>query len=637
MNIVKIRNEIRNGRTIFDLPLRVTFYARVSTDRDEQLNSLENQVQYYTELIQSKRNWSYVPGYIDEGISGTSTKKRDSFLRMIQDAKDGRFDFIITKEISRFSRSTLDSIQYTQELLEHDVGVLFQNDNINTLDPDSEFRLVVMAGVAQDEVRKLSERLKFGFRQAIKNGHVLGNDRLWGYNKSGCVLTVNETEAQAVRRIFDLYANQQLGIRRISQILFDEGFTSRQGNAFNVLTIRHILCNPKYKGWYCGSKSQTVDYRSKRKVFLDESEWVMYPDPSVPAIVSEELWDRANALYKARSKQMQAHASGADFHNRYPYSGKIICEEHGTSYHRQLYKTQMGSQEVWQCRVYRDRGRAGCSSPQLWTSDLNQIMARIFEGLVQDKEAVINAVMKVIEAVPNERDFRRESVRVEEELQSLEQKKDRLLDLSISGAINTAEFKKRNDGFNDQMQRLELQLAEMRQEEEKSRITQAQMQEIRSALERKLRLIAAQHPLVLSAPNTYTVLLDVKQLRMVDDDQCVKLAGHCAEPPQKIHICIHMLCIIAGNARADDRPAPAKPAAFQIGSIFRQHLKFRIRNFGNFRAVAVMDSLFDRRIGMPHYPVAHQAVSAPLLRRYPRGLHRLFLPALRLFRLWFAF
>ena len=257
MNIVKIRNEMRNGRTIFDLPLRVTFYARVSTDRDEQLNSLENQVQYYTELIQSKRSWSYVPGYIDEGISGTSTKKRDSFLRMIQDAKDGRFDFIITKEISRFSRSTLDSIQYTQELLEHDVGVLFQNDNINTLDPDSEFRLVVMAGVAQDEVRKLSERLKFGFRQAIKNGHVLGNDRLWGYDKSGCVLTVNETEAQAVRRIFDLYANQQLGIRRISQILFDEGFTSRQGNAFNVLTIRHILCNPKYKGWYCGSKSQS--------------------------------------------------------------------------------------------------------------------------------------------------------------------------------------------------------------------------------------------------------------------------------------------------------------------------------------------------------------------------------------------
>ena len=249
MNVLRIRNELRNGRTIFDLPLRVTFYARVSTDKDEQLNSLENQVQYYTELIQSQPSWTYAEGYVDEGISGTSTKKRDSFNRMIADAEAGRFDFIITKEISRFSRSTLDSIRYTQQLLEYDVGVLFQNDNINTLDPDSEFRLVVMAGVAQDEVRKLSERLKFGFRQAIKNGRVLGNDRIWGYDKKDCVLTVNEEEARVVRRIFDLYANHQLGVRRISRLLYDEGFTSRQGNAFNVLTIRHILCNPKYKGW----------------------------------------------------------------------------------------------------------------------------------------------------------------------------------------------------------------------------------------------------------------------------------------------------------------------------------------------------------------------------------------------------
>ena len=106
MNVLRIRGEMRNGKSIFDIPLRVTFYARVSTDKDEQLNSLENQIQYYTELIQSKENWSYIPGYIDEGISGTSTKKRDSFLRMIEDAKAGLFDFIITKEISRFSRST---------------------------------------------------------------------------------------------------------------------------------------------------------------------------------------------------------------------------------------------------------------------------------------------------------------------------------------------------------------------------------------------------------------------------------------------------------------------------------------------------------------------------------------------------
>ena len=486
MNVLRIRNEMRNGKTIFDLPLRVTFYARVSTDKDEQLNSLENQVQYYTQFIQEKRNWTYVPGYVDEGISGTSTKKRDSFLRMIADAKAGRFDFIITKEISRFSRSTLDSIQYTQELLEHDVGVLFQNDNINTLDSDSEFRLVVMAGVAQDEVRKPSERLKFGFRQAIKNGHVLGNDKLWGYDKKDCALTINEAEAQVVRRIFDLYANQQMGIRRISQALLDEGFTSRKGGPFNVLTIRHILCNPKYKGWYCAGKSQTVDYRSKRKVFLDEDEWVLYPDPAIPAIVSEELWDRANALYKRRSEQMRQHQSGAAFHNRYPYSGKIVCEEHGTSFHRQLLKSAKGAQEVWQCRVYRDKGRAACSAPQLRTAELDRIMADIFNKLAQNKQAIIDAVVTVLQAVPDEHDYAQDIRRIEEELPALRAKKDRLLEMSIEGVITTAEFKQRNDGFNQQVQTLEERLEALRAEAEKGRRTTAQLEEIRAALEQEL-------------------------------------------------------------------------------------------------------------------------------------------------------
>ena len=486
MNVLRIRNEMRNGKTIFDLPLRVTFYARVSTDKDEQLNSLENQVQYYTQFIQEKRNWTYVQGYVDEGISGTSTKKRDSFLRMIADAKVGCFDFIITKEISRFSRSTLDSIQYTQELLEHDVGVLFQNDNINTLDSDSEFRLVVMAGVAQDEVRKLSERLKFGFRQAIKNGHVLGNDQLWGYDKKDCVLTINEAEAQVVRRIFDLYANQQMGIRRISQTLLNVGFTSRKGGPFNVLTIRHILCNPKYKGWYCANKSQTVDYRSKRKIFLDEDEWVMYPDPSIPAIVSEELWDRANALYKRRSEQMRQHQSGATFHNRYPYSGKIVCEEHGTSFHRQVLKSAKGNQEVWQCRIYRDKGRSACSAPQLRTAELDQIMADIFNQLAQNKQTIIDAVVTVLQSVPDEHDYAQDVRRIEEDLSSLRAKKDRLLEMSIEGVISTAEFKQRNDGFNQQARALEERLEVLQAEKEKGRRTTAQLEEIRAALEQEL-------------------------------------------------------------------------------------------------------------------------------------------------------
>ena len=170
MDLYSVRNLLSMGKTIYDINLKVTFYARVSTDKDEQLNSLNNQISYYTEFINKCPNWTYVEGYYDEGITGTSANKRENFLRMIEDGKKGKFDLIITKEISRFSRNTLDSIKYTQELLAAGIGVFFQNDSINTLQSDSELRLTIMSSIAQEEVRKLSERVRVGFRRSIADG-----------------------------------------------------------------------------------------------------------------------------------------------------------------------------------------------------------------------------------------------------------------------------------------------------------------------------------------------------------------------------------------------------------------------------------------------------------------------------------
>ena len=160
MSFYKVREAILQGKTISNLPLRVTFYARVFTESDEQLNSLENQVSYFKEFITSNPNWIYVDGYIDEGISGSSVKKRKHFLRMIEDAKIGYFDLIVTKEVSRFSRNLSDSIKYTQELMANDVGVYFQLNGINTYDPNSEFILNMMESVAQEEVKRLSSCVK---------------------------------------------------------------------------------------------------------------------------------------------------------------------------------------------------------------------------------------------------------------------------------------------------------------------------------------------------------------------------------------------------------------------------------------------------------------------------------------------
>ena len=166
MNILEARKELKT-KSIFDMELRVTYYARVSSESDRQLNSLDNQIFYYENLIRQNPKWSFVPGYIDEGLSAATTKKRENFNRMIEDANKGMFDLVITKEISRFARNTLDSIRYTRQLLSDGVGVFFQNDSLNTLDEDSELRLSIMSSIAQDELRKLSSRVQFGHPQAI--------------------------------------------------------------------------------------------------------------------------------------------------------------------------------------------------------------------------------------------------------------------------------------------------------------------------------------------------------------------------------------------------------------------------------------------------------------------------------------
>ena len=264
------------------------------------------------------------------------------------------------------------------------------------------------------------------------------------------------------------------------------GYTSREGNAFNVLTIRHMLENPKYKGWYCGNKTQNIDYRTKKKAFLDESEWVMYPDPSIPAIVSEELWDRANRLYKERRHEMMSKSSGASYHNRYPYSTKIICEEHGTTFHRQVLTSAKGDKEVWLCKVYRQQGKAACSAPQIRSSELDQIMAQIFTEMMKDKDAIIDSLIKVITNVPKVIDFERMLSQVESGIASTKQKKDRLLDLHIAGAITIEEFKERNDSLNDLLKEQESQLAAIHQEQAKAGTQELDIDAIRKELNAQL-------------------------------------------------------------------------------------------------------------------------------------------------------
>lgn len=486
MDIYDIRNALNSGRTIYDLPLRVTYYARVSTDKDEQLHSLSAQVRYYTEFIQKCPDWTFVEGYIDEGISGTSVGKREKFLRMIDDARSGRFDFIVTKEISRFSRNTLDSIQYTQELLRCGVGVLFQSDNINTLMPDAELRLTIMSSVAQDEVRKISERVKFGFKRAIEHGVVLGNNRIWGYEKQDGKLVIKEDEAKIVRIIFDLYANQHMGIRTIAAQLTSMGYENSKGNPFSFSTIRGILSNPKYKGYYCGGKSCKYDYKLCDRKYFSQEEWVMYKDEeNVPPIVSEELWDKANLILSKRSAKQSAEDK-TGYQNRYPYSGKIICGIHKLPYYRSLYRYKSGNKEIWQCQEYSRKGKEGCTSPVLYTTELDDIMRQVLGELSIHKTEIIHELVQLYttlgSGVKTEEDIAHFKVKIEDILR----RKDKLLDLSIDGRITDEEFSLRNDRFNEEIAKLQDRLQELEGEKLKNQDMIQSIETLRQAITEEL-------------------------------------------------------------------------------------------------------------------------------------------------------
>ncbi len=488
LDLYEIRNALAQGKSIFDLKLRVTYYARVSTDKDEQLHSLKAQIDYYTEFIKANPNWVFVPGYIDEGISGTSVTKRESFMQMMDDAELRKFDFVITKEISRFSRNTVDSIQYTQKLLSYGIGVFFQSDNINTLLPDSELRLTIMSSIAQDEVRKLSERVKFGFKRAIEKGVVLGNDRLWGYRKDHGRLVIVEEEAVIVRKIFEMYATEGVGIRAVVKWLDDHGYKNSNGNPFSFSTIRKILINPKYKGYYCGGKTHKTDYKLKDIKQMDESEWVMYKDETgevVPAIVSEDLWEKANRILARRSAKMKSD-NPTSYQNKYVYSGKIICMEHNVPYYHARYHYKTGDKEVWQCRQYAAKGRAGCHSPTVYTTELDEIMRQVADLLIENKTEIIQKMMRVYCKIGEKSTLKADIAKLEVDLKTVLQRKDKILDLNINGRLSDEEFQERNRKFNDEADELRKRIANLRDQQIKSEDIADSIEALREIITKEL-------------------------------------------------------------------------------------------------------------------------------------------------------
>ena len=441
-DILNIRAILRT-KSIYDIPLRVTYYARVSSESDEQLNSLDNQIAYYEDLIKRNRAWTYIQGYVDEGLSGISTKKRKHFNEMIADAKEGAFDLIITKEISRFARNTLDSLQYTRELLGWGVGVFFQNDNINTLDEDAELRLTIMSSIAQDELRKLSSRVKFGHQQAIKSNVVLGNSRIFGYKKDEKRLVIDESQAPMVRDLFRLYATGEYSMKQLETLFYEQGYRNYNGNKIAHTTMSGIISNPKYKGYYVGNKVRIVDMFTKKQKFLPPEEWVMFKDETgeiVPAIVSEELWDKANEVLTRRSEDVKNRQGICNHANL--LTGKLYCAHCGAAYYRRESKGKDGTvNSKWVCSGKINNGADSCPSFPIYEDEIKPILFEVFSETRVDVEALLASYEEMFRSMEADDETAGQMEEQKRIIALADQKKNKLLELVTTGVITTANFK----------------------------------------------------------------------------------------------------------------------------------------------------------------------------------------------------
>jgi len=365
---------------------RVAAYARVSTDNEEQLSSFEAQRNYYAQYIRSKSEWSFVEVYADEGISATSTKKRDGFNRMVNDALDGKIDLIITKSVSRFARNTVDTLTTVRKLKEQGVEVYFEKENIYTLDSKGELLITIMSSLAQEESRSISENVTWGQRKRFAEGKLnLPYGQFLGYEKGEDNLPkIVEKEAQVVRKIYRLFLEGKTP-SGIAKILTDEKIPSPGGKEkWPVSTVTSILRNEKYKGDAILQKAFTVDFLTKKKKKNEGEIPMYYVENSHPSIVSSDVFDQVQYELKIRKKH-NGYKTGVSC-----FSGRIKCGQCGCYYGSKVWHSNSKYRRViWQCNhKYQDEEK--CSTPHIYEENLKRTFIEELNKILLNKDKVIS-------------------------------------------------------------------------------------------------------------------------------------------------------------------------------------------------------------------------------------------------------
>ena len=457
---------------------RVVIYARVSTEHEAQISALENQVQYYDELLGRHPEWELVERYIDEGITGTSINKREGFLRMMQDAKDRRFDLIVTREVSRFARNTVDTLQQTRILKTYGVEVWFTEDNIWTLnDEDGELRLSIMATLAQNESKKISQRVKAGQMISFKNGVLYGNGNILGYDRVDGNLVINKEQAETVKRIFELYLEGN-GVRRIQDIMEQEGRKTASGlSRWQAGNINRVLSNSFYCGRIEYRKQYVPDYLTQKKINNHGEIEKIYVEGSHEAIITPEVFDEAQRLKEKRSTVKKDEHGNIIRKGQSPcknvWAAKCRCTCGHAMNRRLAHKSKTGDTSfIFQCygqlrtgtpamRLKRGLDIEGiCDNTTFMQWRLDIMADFIFKKLVTNRQAIYDEAIAMAGDLLEVRmtDGSTDKDKVENDIKQIDKLKKQiavLVDMCTEGDISREVFRQKKQKLEDQIINLE--------------------------------------------------------------------------------------------------------------------------------------------------------------------------------------
>ena len=556
---------------------KVAIYARVSTEHEAQINALENQIQYYNNILAQHPEWELVGRYVDEGITGTSVKKRKNFLRMMEDAKNGMFSLIFTREVSRFARNTVDTLQETRKLKSYGVEVYFTEDNIRTSDDtDGELRLTLMATLAQNESKKTSVRVKAGQKISFENGVLYGNGNILGYDRVGRELVVNPEQAETVKMIFNMY-HDGMGCKQIAYELEKRGrITSTGLTHWQPGTISRLLRNSFYCGKIVYRKQYVPDYLEQKKINnYDEVDKIEIMGKHEP-IISEELFNDCQRRLDAKTvnRLRGKHAINPP---KSAYARILKCQCGSNFERRKWHKYKDGrirygfecykqkNHVSYRTRLKKGLDTTGCCTTKMFPEWKLKIVAHwLFNDLWKERDKIINRAIEMLNATikdENVVDYTDEVKELNKKRKKYEEKLSNLVELRVEGDISKEVYEEKKGAFKKQIEYIDSEL--LKRDVKNSAIVsnvKTQIQLLTDLLEKKYDVISGDIP-----EDIVETFID--QI-VVHDDYFEWRLRTSTEP---------VLCKVEGNAK-DNTIIFLENDSHKVATQYRQRLRIRQNN-----------------------------------------------------------